>query len=66
MLTQSSENKAAAAEFMRYLLSEEAQLAMAEVGQMPVLSGLGDQLTGINDYFGTLSQSSCRRRARVR
>jgi multiple sugar transport system substrate-binding protein len=51
VLTQSSENKAAAAEFMRHLLSEEAQLAMAEVGQMSVLSSLGDGLVDINAYY---------------
>lgn len=51
VLTQSSKNKAAAAEFLRYLLSEQAQLAMAEVGQMSVLKSIGDQLTGINEYY---------------
>lgn len=52
VMTKSSSNKDAAMEFMRYLLSEEAQLAMAEVGQMPVLSDLGPQLTSINEYYG--------------
>ena len=51
VLTQSSENKAAAAEFLRYLLSEEAQLAMAEVGQMSVLKSVGPKLTDINAYY---------------
>ncbi len=51
VLTTSSKNKDAAAEFLRYLLSEDAQLAMAKVGQMPVLSDLGDQLTSINAYY---------------
>ncbi len=41
----------AAAEFLRYLLSQDAQLAMAKVGQMPVLSDLGEQLTSINAYY---------------
>jgi multiple sugar transport system substrate-binding protein len=53
VLTESSDDKEAALAFMRYLLSEEAQLAMAEVGQMPVLSGLGDQLTDIQPYYAT-------------
>jgi multiple sugar transport system substrate-binding protein len=35
-----SQNKALALEFTRYLLSEEAQLAFAEIGQMSVLRGL--------------------------
>lgn len=51
VMTQSSTNKDAAMEFMRYLLSEESQLAMAQVGQMPVLSNLGPQLTSINAYY---------------
>lgn len=56
ILTQSSDNKDAAAEFMRYLLSQEAQLAMAEVGQMPVLADLGDQLTEVNEYYGVFAE----------
>jgi len=51
VMTQSSKNKAAATEFMRYLLSEESQLAMAKIGQMPVLSNLGPQLASINAYY---------------
>ncbi|WP_295126915.1 extracellular solute-binding protein [uncultured Leifsonia sp.] len=51
VLTKSSQNKDAAAEFMRYLLSPAAQLAMAKVGQMPVLSNLGSQLTTIQSYY---------------
>lgn len=35
-----SKNKALALEFTRYLLSDEAQLAFAKIGQMSVLSGL--------------------------
>lgn len=53
VLTSSSENKAAAAEFLRFLLSEEAQLAMAEVGVMPVRADLKDGLTAINPYYAT-------------
>jgi multiple sugar transport system substrate-binding protein len=51
VLTQQSSNKPAALEFMRYLLAEEAQLAMAEVGQMPVLSDIGSELEAINAYY---------------
>lgn len=51
VMTQSSKNKDAAAEFMRFLLSEDAQYEMAKVGQMSVLSSLGDKLTGINAYY---------------
>jgi len=51
VMTQSSTNKEAATEFLRYLLSADSQLAMAKVGQMPVLSNLGSQLTAINAYY---------------
>ncbi len=37
VLFEQSKNKEAALEFMRFLLSEEYQLKMAEVGQIPVL-----------------------------
>jgi len=37
VLFEKSKNKEAALEFMRFLLSEEYQLKMAEVGQIPVL-----------------------------
>jgi multiple sugar transport system substrate-binding protein len=64
VLTSSSQNKAAAAEFLRYLLSEEAQLAMAKVGVMPVLSGLGSDLTGINPNFATFVEQLANARPR--
>ena len=51
VMTKQSTNKEAATEFLRYLLSEDAQLAMAKVGQMPVLADLGSQLTDINAYY---------------
>ena len=51
VLTKSSKNQSAATEFIRYMDSEDAQLAMAKVGQMPVLASLGDKLTGINAYY---------------
>jgi multiple sugar transport system substrate-binding protein len=65
VLTEASENKAAAAEFMRFLLSEEAQLAMAEVGQMPVLASLGEQLTDIQDYYGVFVEQLATARPRT-
>lgn len=51
VMTSSAQNKEASMAFLRYLLSADAQLAMAKTGQMPVLSSLTDQLTAINDYF---------------
>lgn len=40
VMFQQSQNKEAAAEFIRFMLSPETQLTMAEAGQMPVLSEL--------------------------
>ncbi|NUO55753.1 MAG: extracellular solute-binding protein [Hamadaea sp.] len=40
VVMKTSKNKALALEFTRYLLSDEAQLAMAKVGQMSVLKDL--------------------------
>src|SRR5699024_10006095 len=51
VLTQSSDNKAAAAEFLRFLLSEDAQAAMADVGQMSVLEGLADRQVEAHGYY---------------
>lgn len=53
VLTQQSKNKEAALEFMRYLLDPEIQLQFAQVGQMPVLEALNDDLTAINPYYET-------------
>lgn len=49
-----SKNKAAALEFTRYLLSEEAQLAMVKVGQMSVLRDL--DVTKVNNTYGPFVQ----------
>ena len=51
VLTKSSKNKPAAEAFLKYMLSDSAQLAMAKVGQMPVLSSLSSKLTAINSYY---------------
>jgi multiple sugar transport system substrate-binding protein len=42
VMFQQSQHKEEAADFIRFILSEESQLALAEVGQMPVLSALLD------------------------
>ncbi len=51
---QQSQNKEAAAEFIRFMLSMDTQMQMATVGQMPVLtaSSQGDTLQKLPDYFG--------------
>ena len=51
VMTQSSSNKTAAAAFLSHLLSEEVQLEMAKVGQIPVLESLGASLVDINPYY---------------
>jgi multiple sugar transport system substrate-binding protein len=40
VMFQQSQHKDVAADFIRFMLSQESQLAMADVGQMPVLSAL--------------------------
>lgn len=52
VMTQSSKNKAAAAEFIRFLLSKPAQIEMAKVGQMSIRKDLKAQLTKIRPYYG--------------
>lgn len=52
VMTKSCPDKEAGGEFIRYLLSDEAQLEMAKVGQMPVLADLGARLTSIKPYYG--------------
>ena len=56
VMTNSCPSKTDAEEFVRFLLSDEAQKDMAEVGQMPVLSGLGSQLTDIKPYYGVFAK----------
>ncbi len=56
VMTNTCPSKSDAADFIRFLLSEEAQKDMAEVGQMPVLSGLGSELTDIKPYYGVFAK----------
>ncbi len=51
VMTESCPSKDESMEFIRYLLSPEAQKAMAETGQMPVLESLGSELTDIKPYY---------------
>jgi multiple sugar transport system substrate-binding protein len=48
-VSRQSKNKPLALEFTRYLLSQEAQLAMAKVGQMSVLKDL--DVTSVNATY---------------
>ncbi len=42
--------------FVKYLLSDDAQLAMAKIGQMSVLKSLGDQEAQVNSYYAPFIQ----------
>ena len=50
-MTQSSKHKAAALEFLRYMLGTSAQTQMARAGQMPVLKTSTTWLTKIHSYY---------------
>lgn len=50
-----TQNKEAALAFVRFLLSEEAQLEMGKVGQMPVLTSLSGH-ADLPEYFSVFSQ----------
>jgi multiple sugar transport system substrate-binding protein len=53
VMFQQSKNKEAAAEFIRFLLSEEIQLTLSEVGQMPVIkSALATETIQNHEFFG--------------
>ena len=51
VITQSSNNKALAAEFTRFMLSPEAQMLMARVGQVSVLKDLADDMASVDPYY---------------
>lgn len=51
VMTSSCPDMPEASEFARYMLSDDAQIAMAKVGQMPVLKDLGSKLTAIQPYY---------------
>jgi multiple sugar transport system substrate-binding protein len=53
VMTKSSKNKAAAAEFMRFMLHSFAQTQMARAGQMPVLKSSTKSLVKIHPYYAT-------------
>lgn len=49
---KSTQNKAAAVAFTKFMLSEQAQLAMGKIGQMPVLKSLSGN-SELPDYYPT-------------
>jgi multiple sugar transport system substrate-binding protein len=50
VMTQQSKNKPLAAEFIRYMLSDEAQVAMGKAGQLSAVSALAPQMAGMAPY----------------
>jgi multiple sugar transport system substrate-binding protein len=64
VVTSSSEHKEAAADFVRFMLSPDAQQALAEVGQMSVLQELGDAMVAIQPYYGTFVEQLATARPR--
>jgi multiple sugar transport system substrate-binding protein len=50
-----TQNKEAALAFTRFMLSEEAQLAMGKVGQMPVLTSLAGH-SDLPDFYGVFQE----------
>ena len=51
VLTQACESRGAAIEFIRHILSEESQLALAEAGQMSVRTDLAENMVEIQEYY---------------
>lgn len=51
VMFQQSRNKEAAAEFIRFMLSPEAQLMMAEAGQVPVRTDITEAAVEMQPYF---------------
>ncbi|MBT8163508.1 MULTISPECIES: extracellular solute-binding protein [Arthrobacter] len=51
VMTQQSKNKALAAEFIRYMLSPEAQQAMGKVGQLSAESALAADMASYAPYY---------------
>lgn len=56
VLTTASKNPDAAAEFIRFTLSEQFQVEMAKTGQMTVVPAFADQQTAIAPYYATFSE----------
>ncbi len=66
VMFQQSKNKEAAAEFIRFMLSPEAQLAMGEAGQIPVLKELVDSdFMRNHPYFGAFAEQLKSAKART-
>jgi multiple sugar transport system substrate-binding protein len=66
VMFQQSQHKEMAAEFIRFMLSEESQIALASVGQMPVLESLMDPSSPIDhDFYGIFLEQAKTAKART-
>ncbi|MFL5953204.1 MAG: extracellular solute-binding protein [Gaiellaceae bacterium] len=65
VMTKSSKNKAAAAQFTRFMLSPWAQNQMARAGQMTVLKSLTKQLVKIHPYYAVYLKQIANARPRT-
>jgi multiple sugar transport system substrate-binding protein len=65
VLTQSSQHKAAAEEFIRFTQSSDFQLAMVKTGQMTVMPALSDQEVAVADYYQTFADQLKTAKSRV-
>lgn len=61
----SSKNKAAAQQFMRYMLSKSAQVALLKAGQLTVLQSLRNEVTAIHPYYATFLKQLSNAKART-
>lgn len=52
VMTQQSKNKELAAEFIRYMLSPDAQKAMGQVGQLSAEKDMAQEMASIQPYYG--------------
>jgi len=51
VITESAKNKDAAAAFVRFMLSDDAQIMMAETGQLSALAALAPQMIKVQEYY---------------
>jgi multiple sugar transport system substrate-binding protein len=65
VLTKASKSKAAAEQFMRFMLQPWAQTQMARAGQMPVLKSVTTQLVKIHPYYATYLKQIANARPRT-
>ncbi len=61
---KTTQNKEAALAFTRFMLSEDVQLAMGKIGQMPVLTSLAGN-TSLPDYYPTFQKQLATANART-